>query len=126
MAAYVKIEAVAMPADAFGRCAVRVFAGVGSATTRADDTDVRDANHAREIVRGLCGDGITDGEPPDGAVHLWTITICVCKTRRGLASYRCGYRKCHGCPLQCVAEMMDIYKEVKRVLRSARKEAKRD
>lgn len=122
MAAYVDIFGAAMPPDAEGTREVRLFASVGSHDERSDDTDVRDANHAVEIVRSLCGDGISEGAPPKGAARLWVVTIRVDGSRRGRSSYRCEYRRFAGCPLNCVGEMMDVYRELKRLLRRAGKE----
>lgn len=122
MAAYVDIVAAAMPPDADGARAVRLFAAVGAHGERGGGTDVRDANHALEIVRALCGDGIDEGTPPKGARPLWVVTVRVARTRRGCASYSCEYRKFTAVPLECVAEMMAVHRELKRVLRRARRE----
>ena len=67
------------------------------------DGSLRDNNHVREIV------------------------LHVCETRRGKSNYfGCDYRQIQPCP-HCVAEAgMDIYVQIKHLLRMARKEKKND
>lgn len=117
----VRIEGAAMPPDAAGMREVRLFA-YSVRDAGETDTDLRDGNHCREIVRRLCGDGIAEGTPPPGSSVLWRVSVRVGGSRRGRASYSCDYRKFAGCPLAGAAEMMEIYREIKRVLRNARKE----
>lgn len=119
MAAMVEIVAAAMPPDEDGRRAVDLFAFAPFATGGAN-TDLRDGNHAREVIRRICGQGITDARPPQNAEELWRVVLRITHTRRGLASYAVDYRRRPGCPLECVGEMMGIYREIKRVLRNAR------
>lgn len=86
------------------------------------DTDVRDGNHCREIAGRLCGDGIEAAMPPRDAWTLWRVVVRVSKSRRGRAVYSCDYRKFTGCPLAGAADMMNVYHEIKRVLRNAKRE----
>lgn len=121
----VRIEGAAMPPDAAGMREVRLFAYAvrGAGET---DTDLRDGNHCREIVARLCGGGIAAGTPPKEAWTLWRVSVRVGKSRRGRAAYSCDYRKFTGCPLSGAAEMMDVYHEIKRVLRNARRELEQE
>lgn len=133
----VEIVAVAMPpedsADEKGRLVrsrpVRTFAYVRreSDGERVDDS-VQSANHALQIVRRICGDAITEGEPPKGEGHtpLFTVQLQVSNTHRRVSSYRAAYRKLEGkTPLAVIKMMMDIYHAIKRVLRSAREYLKK-
>lgn len=124
----VSIDAVAMPpeetADRFRRVRpIRIFAYVRpeSDGERLDDS-VQSSNHALQIVRKLCGDAITDGEPPNDGVcaRLFTVQLQVSNTHRRTSSYRVAYRRLGNCPLPCIEMMMDIYRAIKRVIRSAR------
>lgn len=117
----VRIEGAAMPPDSNCLREVRLFAYAVRDASETD-TDLRDGNHCREIVKRLCGDGITAAMPPRDAWTLWRVYIRVSKSRRGRAVYSCDYRKFIGCPFPCAAEMMDVYHEIKRVLRNAREE----
>lgn len=121
----VRIEGAAMPPDGHGMREVRLFA-YSVRDEGATDTDLRDGNHSREIISRICGDGITAGVPPKEAWTLWRVFIRVGKSRRGAAVYSCDYRKFLGCPLSCAAEMMDVYAEIKRVLRNAKKELQQE
>lgn len=117
----VRIEGAAMPPDSNGLRTVRLFAYTMRAAGETD-TDLRDGNHCAAIVKRICGDGIEAAMPPKDAWTLWRVYIRVSKSRRRIANYSCDYRKFIGCPLACAAEMMDIYHEIKRVLRNAREE----
>lgn len=119
----VRIEGAAMPLDSNGLRTVRLFA-YAVRDAGDTDTDLRDGNHCREIAKRLCGDGIEAAVPPRDAWTLWRVYIRVSKSRRGRAVYSCDYRKFIGCPLAGAAEMMDVYHEIKRVLRNAREELK--
>lgn len=116
----VRIDGVVMPPDEHGLREVRLFA-YAVRDEGATDTDLRDGNHCREIVGRLSGDGITDGTPPDGVTSLWRVSLRVWKSRRGRSEYALDYFKFPGCPLSCAAEMMDLFHDVKRVLRTAKK-----
>lgn len=133
----VEIIAVAMPpeetTDRKGRIVrsrpVKTFAYVRRETEgeRVDDT-VQSANHALQIVRRICGDAITEGEPPKGEGHtpLFTVQLQVSNTHRRVSSYRAAYRKMEGkCPLPVIEMMMDVYHAIKRVLRAAREDLRK-
>ena len=96
------------------------------AENRADT--VRDANHALQIVKRLCGgDGaIAEGRPPAGARLMWTVQIQISGTRRGRTNGRAAYHKESGCRLVDIDYMMEIYHAVKRVLRECRVDYRRE
>lgn len=134
----VEIVAVAMPwetsTDAKGRTVrsrpVKTFAYTRCEADgeRADDS-VLSANHALQIVRRICGDAIAEGEPPKGEGHtpLFTVQLQVTDTHRRTSSYRAAYRKLDGrTPLAVIGMMMDIYHAIKRTLRSARDDLRRE
>ena len=62
----------------------------------------------------------------DGERVMFEIVLHVCATRRGTSNYfGCDYRQIQPCP-HCVAEAgMDIYGQIKHLLRRARKEKNR-
>ena len=93
-----------------------------TAAERGDEERVRDVNHAVEIARGIVGDGphLKSGVPTKGLARLFDIYINVTHTRRGTAQYRADYRRYFGCPVRVAGEMMEIYREIKKVLRGAR------
>lgn len=127
----VQIDAVAMPWEHDGRRRIRpirVFAytRVESDGERRDDS-VQSSNHALQIVRRICGDAITEGEPPNDGVcmRLFTVQMQVCDTHRKVSSYRVAYKRLAGnCPAPCSEMMMDIYHAIKRVMREARDDLK--
>ena len=92
------------------------------------DGSLRDNNHVREIVRELThgNEGTVRNRPPaDGERVMFENVLHVCETRRGKSNYfGCDYRQIQPCP-HCVAEAgMDIYVQIKHLLRRARKEKK--
>lgn len=121
----VNIEGVANPADANGvrEIVPYVYTSQGC---RATPSEVRDANHAREIVRRLCvPDSVfVDAEPPRSSGHdpMWIVQVSVLGTRQKITRYRVAYHKFDGCPLSAIGWMMDIYHAIKRILKSSRKE----
>ena len=96
----------------------------------AGDGSLRDTNHVREIVReitrGIEGAG-RDRPPAAGERVMFEIFLHVCSTRRGKSNYfGCDYRQIQPCP-HCVAEAgMEIFLQIKHLLRRARKEKKND
>ena len=89
------------------------------------DGSLRDNNHVREIIETFTrgNEGlISNAAPSDGERVLFEIVLHVCATRRGTSSYfGCDYRQHQPCP-HCVAEAgMDIYLQIKRLLRRARR-----
>lgn len=93
------------------------------------DGSLRDNNHVREIVREFTHgneDAVRNRPPADGERVLFEIALHVRDTRRGTSSYfGCDYRQIQPCP-HCVAEAgMDIYGQIKRLLRRARREKER-
>ena len=94
------------------------------------DGSLRDNNHVREIVREFTrgNEGTVRNRPPaDGERVMFEIVLHVCGTRRGKSNYfGCDYRQIQPCP-HCVAEAgMDIYVQIKHLLRRARREKKND
>lgn len=94
------------------------------------DGSLRDNNHVREIVREFThgNEGVVRNRPPEeGERVMFEIVLNVCETRRGKSNYfGCDYRQIQPCP-HCVAEAgMDIYVQIKHLLRKARKEKKND
>lgn len=92
------------------------------------DGSLRDNNHVREIVREFThgNEGEVSNRPPeDGERVMFEIFLHVCATRRGTSNYfGCDYRQIQPCP-HCVAEAgMEIYVQIKHLLRRARKEKK--
>lgn len=93
------------------------------------DGSLRDNNHVREIVETFThgNEGAVRNLPPvDGERVLFEVVLHVRDTRRGTSSYfGCDYRQHQPCP-HCVAEAgMDIYGQIKRLLRRARREKDR-
>ena len=94
------------------------------------DGSLRDNNHVREIVREFArgNEGAVSTRPPaDGERVLFEVVLHVMDTRRGTSSYfGCDYRQVQPCP-HCVAEAgMDIYRQIKRLLRRARRNKGKD
>lgn len=83
---------------------------------------LRDCNHATDCVRQLVGtDGAWSEGRPDGKRTLFEISLGIGDTRRGTSTYRgCDYRRLPGCPNAVAEAGMEIYAELKRVLRRAR------
>lgn len=93
------------------------------------DGSLRDNNHVLDIVREFThgNEGMVRNRPPeDGERVMFEIVLYVCATRRGTSNYfGCSYRQIQPCP-HCVAEAgMDIYLQIKHLLRRARKEKNR-
>ena len=107
----VTIEAVAMPAKD-GMREIRPFVYTMS-DGRETPSEVRDANHAKQIVENL-----TTRDT------MWVVQISVLATRHKFTHYRIGYKKFNGCPLSAIGWMMEIYHAIKRILKSSRKEEK--
>lgn len=107
---------------------VRMFAHTREEAEEENRADtVRDANHALQIVKRLCGGTIAEGEPPrENVIQLWTIQLQVSGTRRAHSCYRVAYHKFNGCPLPHVSLMMEIYHAIKRVLRECREDYRRE
>lgn len=80
---------------------------------------LRDANHALEIIKQIIGDGIIESTPPRGPDYLplFLIQLQVSNSHKMYSSYRLDYRKLNGCPLNVIADMMDIHATIRRVLR---------
>ena len=125
----VVLDSVALPPfpEAPSVRPVRMFAHTREEADEENRADtVRDANHALQIVKRLCGGVITEGEPPrENVVSLWTIQLQVSGTRRAHSCYRVAYHKFNGCPLPHIDMMMEIYHAVKRVLRECREDYRR-
>ena len=122
----VTIEAVAMPAKD-GMREIRPFVYTMS-DGRETPSEVRDANHAKQIVENLTTkDSVfIAGEPPRTPARdtMWVVQISVLATRHKFTHYRIGYKKFNGCPLSAIGWMMEIYHAIKRILKSSRKEEK--
>ena len=120
----VNIEGVAQPPkDGVREIVPYVYTSTDS---RETPSEVRDANHAREIVRRLCvpESVFVDSEPPreKGYDPMWIVQISVLGTRQKITRYRTGYHKYDGCPLSAIGFMMDIHAAIRRILKSSRKE----
>ena len=125
----VNIEGVAQPADANGIRAIVLYVYT-SADSRETPSEVRDANHAREIVRRLCvpESVFVDSEPPRGEGYdpMWIVQISVLGTRQKVTRYRTGYYKYDGCPLAAIGYMMDIHAAIRKILKNSRKELEKE
>lgn len=125
----VNIEGVAQPADANGIREIVPYVYT-STDDRETPSEVRDANHAREIVRRLCvpESVFVDAEPPrgDGYDPMWIVQISVLGTRQKVTRYRTGYHKFDGCPLAAIGYMMDIHAAIRKILKSSRKELEKE
>ena len=125
----VNIEGVAQPADANGIREIVPYVYT-SQDSRETHSEVRDANHAREIVRRLClPDSVfVDAEPPrgDGYDPMWIVQISVLGTRQKVTRYRTGYHKYDGCPLAAIGYMMDIHAAIRKILKNSRKELEKE
>ena len=125
----VNIEGVAKPADANGIREIVPYVYT-STDDRETPSEVRDANHAREIVRRLCipESVFVDSEPPreKGYDPMWIVQISVLGTRQKITRYRTGYHKYDGCPLAAIGYMMDIHAAIRRILKSSRKELEKE
>lgn len=125
----VNIEGVANPADANGVREIVPYVYT-SQDCRATPSEVRDANHAREIVRRLCvpESVFVDAEPPRGTGYdpMWIVQVSVLGTRQKITRYRTGYHKFDGCPLAAIGYMMDIHAAIRRILKSSRKELEKE
>ena len=125
----VNIEGVACPADANGIRSIVPYVYT-SADERETPSEVRDANHAREIVRRLCipESVFVDAEPPrgDGYDPMWIVQISVLGTRQKVTRYRTGYHKFDGCPLAAIGYMMDIHAAIRKILKNSRKELEKE
>lgn len=121
----VNIEGVAQPADANGIRAIVPYVYT-SQDSRETPSEVRDANHAREIVKRLCvpESVFVDAEPPrgDGYDPMWIVQISVLGTRQKVTRYRTGYYKFDGCPLSAIGYMVDIHVAIRKILKNSRKE----
>lgn len=89
------------------------------------DGSLRDNNHAAEIVREFArgNEGAIVMRPPQGDERaMFEVVLCVSSTRRGTSTYfGCDYRQIQPCPHCVAAAGMEIYEEIKRVLKRARK-----
>ena len=125
----VNIEGVAQPADANGIRAIVPYVYT-STDSRETPSEVRDANHAREIVRRLCipESVFVDAEPPRGEGYdpMWIVQISVLGTRQKVTRYRTGYHKFDGCPLAAIGYMMDIHAAIRKILKNSRKELEKE
>lgn len=125
----VNIEGVACPADADGNRAIVPYVYT-SADERETPSEVRDANHAREIVRRLCvpESVFVDAEPPrsEGYDPMWIVQVSVLNTRNKITTYRTGYHKYNGCPLAAIGYMMDIHAAIRKILKNSRKELEKE
>ena len=125
----VNIEGVAQPADANGIRSIVPYVYTME-DDRATPSEVRDANHAREIVCHLCVPGavFVDAKPPrgDGYEPMWIVQISVLGTRQKITRYRTGYHKFDGCPLAAIGYMMDIYAAIRKILKNSRKELEKE
>ncbi len=125
----VNIEGVAQPADANGIREIVPYVYT-SADSRETPSEVRDANHAREIVRRLCipESVFVDAEPPRGEGYdpMWIVQVSVLNTRNKITTYRTGYHKYDGCPLAAIGYMMDIYAAIRKILKNSRKELEKE
>lgn len=120
----VNIEGVAQPPhDGIREIVPYVYT---SQDDRETPSEVRDANHAREIVKRLCipESVFVDSEPPrgDGYDPMWIVQISVLGTRQKITRYRTGYHKYDGCPLAAIGYMMDIHAAIRKILKNSRKE----
>lgn len=89
------------------------------------DGSLRDNNHAAEIVREFAR-GNEDAvlmRPPRGDERaMFEVVLCVRATRRGTSTYfGCDYRQIQPCPHCVAAAGMEIYAEIKRLLKRARR-----
>ena len=125
----VNIEGVACPADANGIREIVPYVYTME-DDRATPSEVRDANHARQIVRNLAvaESVFVDSEPPrgEGYTPMWVVQISVLGTRQHITRYRCAYRKFDGCPLVAIGWMMDIYHSIKKILKNSRKDLEKE
>lgn len=95
---------------------------------RRGEGSIRDENHVREIVKCFLHgneDLISDAAPSADERVLFEIHLGVKNTRRdGSGYFGWDYRRIEPCP-QCVAEAgMDIFHQIKHVLRRAKNERK--
>lgn len=124
----VNIEGVAQPPhDGIREIVPYVYT---STDDRETPSEVRDANHAREIVCHLCipESVFVDAEPPrgDGYDPMWIVQISVLGTRQKITRYRTGYHKYDGCPLAAIGYMMDIHAAIRKILKNSRKELEKE
>lgn len=99
------------------------------AYTRGDGS-LRDNNHAIDIVREFVGgneDRIMTRPPIDGERVMFEVWLPVVGTRHGVSCYgKPDFRQIQPCP-QCVAEAgMEIYAQIKHLLRRARVRRRED
>ena len=80
---------------------------------------------AREAAKARKSGEAENRPPAEGERVMFEIVLHVCETRRGRSNYfGCDYRQVQPCP-HCVAEAgMEIYLQIKHLLRRARKEKK--
>lgn len=84
---------------------------------------IRDANHVTEIVEHLTRTGGHAEKPPAGWREAFVIELGVMDTRRGNSAYvNWDFRQVQPCPHEVAEEGMNIYREIKRVLRRAKNE----
>lgn len=85
---------------------------------------VQDYNHCLDIVRELVGtDGAWVDGRPAGKRVLFRIALGVDETRRGESVYRgARYQRIEPCPLNVAQAGMEVYGELKRLLRRAKRE----
>lgn len=125
----VNIEGVACPADANGIRSIVPYVYT-STDSRETPSEVRDANHAREIVRRLCipESVFVDAEPPreKGYDPMWIVQVSVLNTRNKITTYRTGYHKYDGCPLAVIGYMMDIHAAIRKILKNSRRELEKE
>lgn len=124
----VNIEGVAQPPhDGIREIVPYVYTSTDS---RETPSEVRDANHAREIVKRLCvpESVFVDAEPPRGEGYdpMWIVQISVLGTRQKVTRYRTGYHKFDGCPLAAIGYMMDIHAAIRKILKNSRKELEKE
>ena len=119
------IEAVAMPPEN-GMREVKRFAYTLEESKETPESvrgdSLQDANHALDIVKQITGASIIEGVPPKGGAYtpMYVIQIQVSGTHKKHSHYRTEYHKFNGCPLNVIADMMDIYAEVRSILKGAR------
>ena len=125
----VNIEGVACPADAKGIRSIVPYVYT-SQDERETPSEVRDANHAREIVCHLCVPGavFVDAKPPRGEGYdpMLIVQVSVLGTRQKITRYRTGYHKFDGCPLAAIGYMMDIHAAIRRILKRSRNELREE
>lgn len=90
---------------------------------RRGESSVRNDNHVQDIITHFVKDNpILTRAPQDGERALFEVRLFSCGFGRRNNSYKIDYRRIEPCP-QCVAEAgMDIYYQLKSLLRRCRKD----